>query len=190
MRFTSCAFFAFSLFAANVGPIAASAQPIRIVDTHMRLEGACAKIFGRTRINFGAVSHQPVAPLQYDTNETGVCTVVVTLTDNKTSKPIEGLPVEVSRLLSTDSSGVKDQLLGTPKTDKDGNAKIRFRWSPKSCGVYFRPSDPSDELNSALINSTTLLTGRALLQIQNCQGTFIEQGFSREDICKGEPKDD
>jgi hypothetical protein len=158
--------------------------------TEMRLEGSCAKIFGRTKISFAnSIPGQlPVAPITHDDRATGICNVILKYYYRQSSKPVVGLSVEGYRLLSTNSNGTQDEGINTVTTDRNGVARFRFRWQPSSCGVEFRIFDPSDPMQSNLSWPVSLLTADAFFQIRKCQGTFTSQGLSREQICNGEPK--
>lgn len=174
-----------ALFSTPLENRSAHADAPRLVDTEIKLDGACRQIFGRSRIALDSVPDLPIAPFNHDAYETGVCVVTLKYTDQKTSKPLEGVTVDVDRLLTTDSFGTKEKRLGSPKTNKDGVVKIRFKWDPESCGVTLNPNKDGEYFIGTF---ATLLTERAFLQIKNCQGTFIGEGLSREDICNGEPK--
>jgi hypothetical protein len=156
--------------------------------TELRLEGHCAKIFGRSNITLlDRFTQNPIAPIIYEDRSTATCTVTLKYTDSQTGQPLSDLSVEASRLMSTDHYGTKVAKVATVKTDKKGVARLKFRWDEKSCGVDLRIFDPNDSAQTNLTWPITLLTRDAFFQINKCQGTFISQGLSRQDICNGEP---
>lgn len=167
----------------------AQVDTTREVNTEMRLEGHCAKIFGRSKITLPyAYSQNPIAPMIYLDHPDATCTVTLKYTDSTTGEPVSDLSVEASRLLSTNHYGTKEAKLTTVKTDKEGVARLKFRWDEKSCGVDLRIFAPNDPYQTNLTWPITLLTRDAFLQINKCQGTFISQGLSRQDICRRAPK--
>lgn len=167
----------------------AQVETAREVNTEMRLEGHCAKIFGTSKITLPyEYTQNPIAPIIYENRPDATCTVTLKYTDSKTGQPVSDLSVEASRLLSTNHYGTKVAKVTTVKTDKQGVARLKFRWDEKSCGVDLRIFDPNDSTQTNLTWPITLLTRDAFFQINKCQGTFISQGLSRRDICRREPK--
>ena len=191
MRITTLCLLAAALVTSRFESASALETSSKEVVTEMRLEGSCARIFGRTRISFANTvpGQLPVAPITHDGLEKGMCKVSLKYTYKRSSNPVVGQSVQGYRVLSSNSHGTQEKEIETVTTDRNGVARFRFTWQPSSCGVEFRIFDPRDANQASLNWPSTLLTADAFFQIRKCQGTFISQGLSREEICNGEPKD-
>jgi hypothetical protein len=159
----------------------AQAEAPRVVKTEMRLEGHCAKIFGRTRFSFedGLNIQYPIAPVVSSGRTKASCSVVLRYTDRNTSKPVAGLTVQAQRLLSTGSRGSQIENLASVKTDSNGVAQLKLQWDEKSCGVDLLIYDARDPNQTNLTWPVTLLTRDAFFQINKCRGTFTSYGIFR-----------
>jgi len=190
MRIRTWCFLAATILTSRFESASAVEASSKEIVTEMRLGGACAKIFGRTRISFANTvpGQLPVAPITHDEGEKGSCKIILKYTYKRSGKPVVGQSVQGYRVLSSDSYGTQEKEIETVVTDRSGEARFRFTWQPSSCGVEFRIFDPRDPNQANLNWPSSLLTADAFFQIRRCQGTFSSQGLSREDICNGEPK--
>ena len=121
---------------------ASGEDTIPLIKTEVQLSGHCAKIFGRTRIQFDSPhvvqANLPVAPivslLGRDASK-ATCTLSLKYTDSKNSKPVAGLSVYSSRIVATTADFVGTKRIAVGRTDKNGEVRLKFPWDESSCGV-------------------------------------------------------
>jgi hypothetical protein len=182
MRIHAVCLFLTTMLATQFISGSALAQAQRDIRTEMKLEGACARFFGRTRINFETSHHAslPISPL-FDDNDYGEpknksCTVTLRYTDTRTSQPIAGLSVQIDRVVSVTPDNWNSKTIRRIKTDRNGQARVSLVWDYTTCGVEFFTS---------ATHPITLYTTRGFMQFEQCQEMMFSYGVTIKDyLCK------
>lgn len=153
----------------------------------MKLTGACASVFGRTRINPSrGQAPLPISPIFsdarffFDNPKSRSCVITLRYTSEKRREPMAGVTVQLNRIESVTPSHWNTKTLRQIKTDRNGEARFSFPWDYRACGVEFLTESKKIEGQ----HDIRLFTERGYTQTCQCQQMFYPFDSAKDIVCE------